>query len=309
VKKAAQVAGVLLTLAAVVWIALKIRSLAAVDLLGTMRAISIGALAVSFTLFCAAYVMLAVGWVALLELLEGRPLLRQKLTLLYLRTHIGKYLPGSVGHYVLRLAMGRAYGISHSNLIHAVFWEAGSLALLSGLAGAAFMGSVIAYVTRSGWPWVVIGCGAACAAVFAIRKFRVVQHSAWPRPMLRMIGAHAAFLLLSASAMAALFQEWNGRAAPPLFVAPGAWACAWLIGFATPGAPGGVGVRESVLIFLLAPYTGEAPALAVALVSRVLNIAAEVVLWAVTLRPGVLQPARTDPKDSQAPEPGGAARA
>ena len=52
----------------------------------------------------------------------------------------------------------------------------------------------------------------------------------------------------------------------------GAMALAWLAGFLTPGAPAGLGVRESVLLIILAPAAGEASILALAALFRIVTV-------------------------------------
>lgn len=59
----------------------------------------------------------------------------------------------------------------------------------------------------------------------------------------------------------------------------------WLAGFLTPFSPGGVGVREGVIVLLLSPVLGGPQAVTVALLSRVLALAVELVFFAVVWRP------------------------
>jgi uncharacterized membrane protein YbhN (UPF0104 family) len=61
-----------------------------------------------------------------------------------------------------------------------------------------------------------------------------------------------------------------------------AQAAAWTAGFLTPGAPGGLGVREAVLVALLVGPLGEGSALAVALAWRVATLGGEVIFFATS---------------------------
>ena len=68
----------------------------------------------------------------------------------------------------------------------------------------------------------------------------------------------------------------------PYQVAPlaetAAWLClAWMAGYLVPGAPGGLGVREAVLLLGLAPTVGEPSALAAALSYRMVTVVADAV--------------------------------
>ena len=48
----------------------------------------------------------------------------------------------------------------------------------------------------------------------------------------------------------------------------GATALAWVVGFLTPGSPGGLGTREAALLILLTPVLGETQVLGVSIVLR-----------------------------------------
>jgi uncharacterized membrane protein YbhN (UPF0104 family) len=58
----------------------------------------------------------------------------------------------------------------------------------------------------------------------------------------------------------------------------GAFAIAWLAGLVAVYAPGGLGVREAVLVALLSSRIGAANALVLAATSRLIFILADVVL-------------------------------
>ena len=77
----------------------------------------------------------------------------------------------------------------------------------------------------------------------------------------------------------------------------GAFAIAWLAGLLAVYAPGGLGVRETVLVALLSGRVGAADALVVAAASRLILILVDVVLAGVATatvrrtRPHVADPA------------------
>jgi MprA protease rhombosortase-interaction domain-containing protein len=60
--------------------------------------------------------------------------------------------------------------------------------------------------------------------------------------------------------------------------AVGGMGLAWAAGLIFIPAPAGAGVRDAVLVATFAPHIGAAPALAVALASRVLLVVADVLL-------------------------------
>ena len=55
------------------------------------------------------------------------------------------------------------------------------------------------------------------------------------------------------------------------------FSIAWLAGFIIPGAPGGIGVREVVIIFFISPIIGEAQSTVVAIALRFITLLGD--LW------------------------------
>ena len=54
------------------------------------------------------------------------------------------------------------------------------------------------------------------------------------------------------------------------------FSIAWMAGFIVPGAPGGIGVREAVIIFFITPIIGEAQSIAVAIALRFITLLGDV---------------------------------
>jgi uncharacterized membrane protein YbhN (UPF0104 family) len=54
------------------------------------------------------------------------------------------------------------------------------------------------------------------------------------------------------------------------------FSIAWVAGFIIPGAPGGIGVREAVIIFFITPIIGEAQSIAVAIALRFITLLGDV---------------------------------
>lgn len=59
----------------------------------------------------------------------------------------------------------------------------------------------------------------------------------------------------------------------------GAYVVAWLIGFITPGAPAGVGVREVILLFLLENLTSMEGILLSVVLGRVVNVIGDLLFF------------------------------
>ena len=76
---------------------------------------------------------------------------------------------------------------------------------------------------------------------------------------------------------AALAHRLDPSLGPALPIA--ACTLAWMLGFVTPGAPAGLGVREAVLLGLLGPVLGEPAALLLSLQLRLATLGGDLLLF------------------------------
>ena len=68
------------------------------------------------------------------------------------------------------------------------------------------------------------------------------------------------------------------------------FSCSWIAGYVTPGAPGGVGIREAIIIFSLAALVGEAQATVAALLFRCVTVGGDVIFYLLSLKFPVSRP-------------------
>ena len=69
----------------------------------------------------------------------------------------------------------------------------------------------------------------------------------------------------------------------PLWIIFSIYGISWMIGFVTPGAPAGVGVRETALIFILSSYIGEVASISTAIILRAITVLGDIVFYLVAL--------------------------
>lgn len=77
--------------------------------------------------------------------------------------------------------------------------------------------------------------------------------------LLTQFALYLLFFILTSIVFVIIARQVSGQAihwtsTGPIVVL---FSVAWVIGFITPGAPGGIGVREALLLFLLTPVIGE----------------------------------------------------
>jgi uncharacterized membrane protein YbhN (UPF0104 family) len=255
-----------LLLAAIVFIALRARTL------WHGSHIELGR--VDWLALVGAFVLAAAGtaaggliWLAILESLGVRT--QRRWVWIFFQAQLGKYIPGSVWQYAGRAATARSYGIP----VRAVGVSLPVEFLASGLAG----GSMAAFLL--GW-WGAAIVGAV--AVFLVAGGHLARggRRAVPATVLATVLYLPVWLVLGGSfwlcAHALLAVPEHDLA---FYV--GAFAIAWLAGLVAVYAPGGLGVREAVLVALLSSRIGAANAFVLAATSRLIFILADVVLAGV----------------------------
>jgi hypothetical protein len=178
---------------------------------------------------------------------------------------LAKYLPGGAWQYVGRASLAARLGVPFR-------LGAGSLLLEAAcsLAAAAVVASFVLATTP------VLGAAAAAIALLGVGaaelggRLHVVRRvvadlgalrSATARYLLVWIVFGAAFWLTAAALYSVSISQL------PLYT--GVFAAAWAAGFVVVFAPGGLGVREAVIVGLLRGRLGESEAIVLAAASRI----------------------------------------
>jgi len=253
----------------------------------------LGALGMGSTIYLLGLAIMAHSWRVLLHGFGETPT-GVRVEIIDLSTQAAKYIPGNVAHLVGRVALARAAGHSVTLSTVAVLVQhvlAGYAALL--LAGLGILVTPSAYGAIAGYlpPRSVLIAVLAAGAVlpFVMGHLTRAVGARLPR-RLREIGYHLDHLRRRDVAwclfLMAVFFGLGGLAliqasqavivdSPSFIPAVVVFAAAWVAGTSTPGAPGGLGVREIVLSLGLTPMIGGGPALSVALVTRLITVAAD----------------------------------
>jgi uncharacterized membrane protein YbhN (UPF0104 family) len=203
---------------------------------------------------------------------------------------LGKYVPGSVFAVAAQMELGREHGVSRSRVGTASLLFMGVLVATGLLVAAATLplsspGALDAY----GWVLLALPLGLVCLAPLVLSRLvgvglRVLRRAPLDRPLsARGLGAAVGWSLAMWAAYGV--HAWLLLRAQPVpddpalpLLAVGAYALAWTVGFLVVVAPAGGGAREAALVVALAPVLAEPDALAVAVLSRVVMTAGDL-LW------------------------------
>ena len=271
-----------LLLVAIVFVVLRVRSLWHGGHI-SLAHVSWGALVGSFALAMAGTVGSALVWLAILRWLGVRTQLRW--AGIFFQAQLGKYIPGSVWQYAGRATVARTYGIP----VRAVGLSLPIEFAASAIAAGTMAGFLL------GWWGVLILAAIAVALVPGAglardrrATFATIRATLLFLPVWLLLGL--SFWLCARGLLAVPTHD--------LAYYMGAFAVAWLAGLVAIYAPGGLGVREAVLVALLGGRIGAANALVVAAASRLILILVDVLLAAVA---GALKRRERPPLDAADP--------
>jgi glycosyltransferase 2 family protein len=194
---------------------------------------------------------------------------------------LGKYLPGAAWQYVGRAGLVVRRGVPATAAVGSLVLEAAASATAALLVAPAAFG-------RTG----LVVAGGLVAAVVVVVGSRPGRRLASRAGSVRGVPISTlAALVLRYAAVWVVFGVAFWLAARALFMIPagdlarltGVFAAAWVAGFVVVFAPGGLGVREAVIVALLRRPLGEAEAIILAAASRIIFTVVDLAAGSVAL--------------------------
>lgn len=260
----------------------------------TVLAVVLSVLGTMFT-----FVLIAQMWKLLLEDQDRQLSFMSALRIIAI-TQIGKYLPGNVGHFAGRALLAKDAGIPTGQTLTTIAIEtAWTLAISAAFSVAALVLYTNHIPLNPGFdiqPWQLVFMGLSLLflpyfAINLLNKFapRIslkVGHGKllkapriWTAVRVSAL-MMACYFLLGAVLMLQiryLFDNDFGSWVELTMV----FTAAWVVGYILPGAPGGLGVREAMMLALLGPDLGTTVALGVSVTMRLTSMASDALGFAV----------------------------
>jgi glycosyltransferase 2 family protein len=238
----------------------------------------------------------AFAWLYLLQRMAGKAIPIRPAMTVFMAGQLARYVPGKVGLPMVRIAGAPRIGIS-ANLIAASV----GIEVATWLAMGTLVGCVALLCNTSVVPMIpslsrtLIGSGLAVVTA-GLAAALLLDRNQFPKWVLRLLHAEGVGPFVTLRVVAMQLLAWIGwwilgflvplsvgvsvtcamRQAAIFIVAP-------ILGFMAMVAPGGLGVRETVISVVLAPHVGASAALAAAVLARGAALASEVACWVIAL--------------------------
>ncbi|TCL70396.1 lysylphosphatidylglycerol synthase domain-containing protein [Rhizobium sp. BK251] len=214
----------------------------------------------------------SLAWHRLLTAIDGPSLSVGRALAICGKAQIYKYLPSNMLHMVGRYGLSRRAGASNKALAFAQIGELSIIAVAAAcvsawLARGVLVGELARHASANPALVNALVFGSLSVlilgvAVFGYLKMGGADHSAFVAVAIAFV-LYLLFFIGSGSLIVMISRSLSGDSRIGDLIGIG--AAAWLLGFIVPGAPGGFGVRETVLIAGLSTTgipTAEATAVA-----------------------------------------------
>jgi glycosyltransferase 2 family protein len=303
-KRWARWVGMALAIAgSIAFVAYVLSSLQIEDLRAHLSARTVLAVVLATLLYSLTVPISAFAWQRLLASLGHRqPFVR--LNAILLTTQAGKYLPGNVGQHLGRIGLALAQGIPAPVLVASMAYEVLLLMLagvLVGLACGALSEPGLALLLQGRGAGLVTAIALAVAGLAAIpllgrclpwlvakiarsRDLTVepLRTLGWKTPSLSIAIYALAYLVIGAATSLLAIGLFPG-ASLDFALLTAAFAIAWVVGFVTPGAPAGIGVREALLLLMLGGSMGAVETSLLILALRIVTTLGDMLCFAAGL--------------------------
>jgi uncharacterized membrane protein YbhN (UPF0104 family) len=235
----------------------------------------------------------------LLYILSGALVSLKLAVPIYCGSNLYKYLPGNFMHFVGRNRLAvEVRELNHAHVALATIIDNIFLSLSALILAAACAYSyLIEYIKMAHIPPYALTAAGTAAAVLCViaaifrRRLRKLVHKGLNiltgfnfLAMIRLLGVTALRLLvLSATYLAVLASLGQSLGSDLIIKIIGIFVISWVIGFLVPGAPGGLGIREAVLITFLGNTLNREILTVSAIVHRVVCILGDLAAYGMAL--------------------------
>lgn len=204
------------------------------------------------------------------------------------KSNLARYIPGNVAHYASRNIIGTKYGLKQKVMALASLTELLLVTLVSGFIILMLMYQKVQIVIyellgeRNNNLGSIVGIFLFFFLIIVVSLFLCIKEKVRNLRLCVFKGAislviyffyHSINLLVFGGMIIYVFKIGT---LDQIVNLGGCYLIAWLIGMITPGAPGGIGIREYILLVLLRDTTEESMILQMAVLMRMITLGGDV---------------------------------
>jgi hypothetical protein len=219
----------------------------------------------------AANTFIAAGWYCILKRL-GLTVSWKASFVTYGVSQLAKYVPGNIFQFVGRQALGVSAGMPGGKLARSAFIEIGFLVIAAVLLAVQAARLWLPQLSESVAYSATLILASLCFLLLIVRKEALLSVTL----LLNML-----FFMTAGVVFWAILTLLAGltNAADAIPTVSSAFILAWLLGFLTPGAPAGIGIREYVILISLSGIASEPLLLLAVVISRVTTMVGDLVFY------------------------------
>lgn len=227
------------------------------------------------------YSIFALSWCWLLRARYPTLAWRFSLRILGL-SQIGKYLPGNVVHMAGRAVLARRF-VQPLDITYSFVIESLLLVASHATIGVLQLGYIVGLTTMQAAAGSLILVFTCPLGLVVIVRWITKRFPADFQTYVKVFGMLLLLALINGAALWLLLWAQHLPLVSPLALAS-SFALAFVAGFVLPGAPGGLGVREAVFVWLMQDWLPQHEALRIVVLFRVISIASDVILFLIAQR-------------------------
>lgn len=235
----------------------------------------------------------AIAWKNLVEMLSHKKLKNQEIIHVYAKSNIAKYLPGNIFHYASRNLLGSKYEISQKDMLVSSALEIGLKVFCAFvLVLVLIQGELLTVINRLREKTslittvIIVSIGIVLVVALALlgyKKRTLLKGRLRIFPLLFAFLSYIFGFAANAVAVLLIAHTLIPKAEFSIVYTAGIYISAWLLGYLTPGSPGGIGIRETVMVLMLGSVFTAAGIAQIAVALRLVTILADVIGFAADM--------------------------
>ena len=228
-------------------------------------------------IYAASLFLLASIWVRMLDFIAPNRVPKSVAVDVYARSQVAKYIPGNIFQFVGRHFYLAEFDVKQADVARASLLEI-AIMIASALSVALVFGMLAEFSDIWGFSKIVVVASMTLAFVclLAIIARSMPSQSGAVAKGAAALMLGIGFFLVQTTLYAVIGLQLGWELSPLIIFAA---AISWIVGYVTPGAPGGVGVRELFLFILLQDHFAQQDILLTLALFRVVTLFGDVTFY------------------------------